>query len=346
MARGRRDLSGYRFKGIPAQGSGATLQGAISDLVEFWNYRPTLVSHNWGVLTLQISIGTKTFQMEIADADLLDSLSVGDLEPFYAMVARVTGLSEDQVQQVLSETTDVVATVDRIRPPQGSGMVWQEDPGLGADQVLPGAMLDWSAEVGAEADMASRRSTSRPRSKVARDMMQILIRQAVDQGISDAELAKRTKIPVSTLRDARKRTRRSTAPGLFENRAPRSKLTEAQKDALLAALDQGESAEAVSARTGVAARTVRDLRLRAQRAAPAPKPSSKPAKASTSSKAAPSAAPPPVRSRRYTEAEKAKVLQKVAKASNQTPSEVARSLGIPERTVRSWVRQAKKKSVT
>ena len=344
MARGRRDLSGYRFKGVPAQGSGSTLQGAISDLVEFWNYRPTLVSHNWGVLTLQITVGTKTFLMEVADADLLDSLSVGDLEPFYAMVARVTGLTEDQVEQVLSETTEVVATVDRIRPPQGSGMVWQEDAGLSADQVLPGAMIDWSAEVSAEADMASRRSTSRPRSKVARDMMQILIRQAVDQGISDTELSRRTKIPVSTLRDARKRTRRSTAPGLFESRAPRSRLTEAQKDALLVALEQGESAEAVAARTGVAARTVRDLRLRAQRVEPEPKPS----KPSRSKKASgPSLqASPPARSRRYTEDEKAKVLDKIAKASDKTPSEVARSLGVPERTVRSWVRQAKKKSVT
>lgn len=315
------NLQSYRFKGIPAEGTGRTLAEAIEDLSGFWMSRPTLLSHNWGVLTLQITVGATPVTLEIADPDVLDDLSVGDTSSLVTKLAKDMQLDLQDAEMLLSETTEVVATVDRIRPPDGSGMMWKEDPSLSPAYVMPQASMEWLSDVGRQVDLQIRRDHGRPRSRRGKDLLRLVVGTGHQQGLTDASISRRTQIPISTVRDTWERIQREQRVAAeFKNRKRGQRYTAEQKAVVQSTLEDTDGNAAETARRlGLAPRTVRDLKLSLQR---------------TSSVKAAS------RRRSYTETDKASLLDMV-RSKGLTATEAARKLGISDRTARGWVRQAK-----
>lgn len=321
------NLQSYRFKGVPAEGTGRTLDEAIMDLSNFWNSRPTLVSHNWGVLTLQITVGSTPVVIEVTNPDILDDLSVGDTSSLVAQLAKDMQLDLHDTEMLLSETTDVVATVDRLRPPDGSGMVWQPDPSLSPDVVMPRAAVDWLADVGQEADMQSRRDQGGRRSKRSRDLLRLVVSTGLDQGMSDRQISSRTRLPVSTVRDTRERIdREKRVSKQFKGRKRGQRYTSEQRRVVEEVLSDtdGNAAEAAR-RLGLPSRTVRDLKRSIERA-----PEESPKKT--------------LQRRSYSESDRDELLDLVKK-EGVSATEAGRRLGVSGRTARGWVRQAKLDSI-
>lgn len=316
----RGNLQSYRFKGIPAEGTGRTLDEAISDLSNFWMSRPTLLSHNWGVLTLQITVGSTPVTLEVADPDILDDLEVGDTSSLIEMLARSMQLDMQDAEMLLSESTDVVATVDRIRPPSGSGMAWTPDPGLSAPNVMPAAGMDWLADVGQQVDLQVRRDRGRPRTQRGRDLLRLIVGAGHEQGLTDASISRRTNLPVSTVRDTWERIQREQRIATeFKGRKKGQRYTADQKAVVKATLeDTGGNAAAAARRLGLAPRTVRDLK-RSMKAKKTPR-------------------------RSYTQTDKDQLLDLV-RSDKISPTEAGRRLGVSGRTARGWVRKAKLDSV-
>ena len=310
------NLQSYRFKGIPAEGTGRNLAEAIDDLSDFWSTRPTLVSHRWGVLTLQITVGSTPVIVEVSDPDILDDLSVGDTSSLIHMFARDMQLSAEDTASLLEETTQVVATVDRIRPPSGSGMMWHPDAGLSPEVVMPQAAMDWVADVGHEVDRQVRRDKGRPRTKRGRKLLRMVVRSGHELGMTNAQIARRTKIPVSTIRDAWTREQREQRTVKeFKGRTPGQRYTEEQKKIVAETLSRtGNNAAEAARRLGIAPRTVRDLRR-----------SMKTTKA---------------KRKKYTDQDKTKLLNLV-RDGKLSATEAGRRMGIAGRTARGWVRKAK-----
>lgn len=312
----RGNLQSYRFKGIPAEGTGRTLDEAISDLSNFWMSRPTLLSHNWGVLTLQITVGSTPVTIEVADPDILDALEVGDTSSLVQMLARDMQLDLQDAEMLLSETTDVVATVDRIRPPVGSGMAWTPDPGLSAPNVMPTAGMEWLSDVGQQVDLEVRRDRGRPRTQRGRDLLRLVVGTGHEQGLSDASISRRTNLPVSTVRDTWERIMREQRVSKeFKGRKKGQRYTAEQKQVVKATLEDTDGNAAETARRlGIAPRTVRDMR-RSMEAKRSPR-------------------------RSYTQAEKRELLD-IVRQEQISPTEAGRRLGVSGRTARGWVRKAK-----
>lgn len=314
------NLENYRFRGATAEGKGRTILEAVNDLGEFWDSRPSLVVHNWGALELRINIEGTEAVFEVTDPDILDMLEVGDTGPLMIWMAQNMGVDPETAADLLDRSSDVVVVVDRIRPPGDQS--WSPESGAAADDVLPEATLAWVGEVGRQVDVQTKRGKGRPRTGKARRMLDAVVQASTERGLSDREISKDTGIPKSTIRDTRMRLARKTSVRKeFQARTPGKRLTIEQKALVVDTLAANENNAAETARQlGLAARTVRGIRQRAERATP---------KVTTTAGRG-----------RYTELEKASLIQKVN--DGMTATEAGRALGVPGRTARGWVNKAKK----
>ncbi len=311
------DLGGYRFRGIGVEGRARSLVDAINNLADFWDSRPSLVMHGWGVLNIRITIAGREATFEIADPVLLDQIEGNNMQGLIDLIAEDMGLDRRQTEQILSESSEVVATVDRIRPPQAPG-AWTGtvDTDLQTQVVLSEAAGDWVGSLSREIDREIRRGKGRPRSLRGK----AIVRMAVDLGrrkkIGDGALSRMTGIPRSTLGDTRARMdREKRVVRTFADRTPGQRLTPAQERTVLDAVTRNDNNAAETARElGLAARTVREVRARAQREERVPV--------------------------RYTNEVKTKLLNLV-RTEGITATAAGRRLGVADRTARGWIYKAK-----
>lgn len=309
------NLENYRFKGIGVEGRARSLSQAINNLADFWDARQSLVMHAWGVLNLRVTIAGREATFEIADPAVLDAIEAGDMQPLIDLLARDMNLERRQVEQILDESSEVVATVDRIRS-KSRPNAWTVDADMSSEQVLSKAATDWVRNLAQEIDIEIRRGKGRPRSARGK----AIVRMAIDLGkrkkIGDAELSRMTGIPSSTLADTRNRiAREQTITKTFKTRKRGERLTPVQERVVLDAITRNQNNAAEAARElGLPARTVRDVRTRAQLVARG--------------------------GARYSTDIKSKLLN-IVRSQGISATEAGRQLGVSPRTARGWVYTAK-----
>lgn len=308
------NLDSYRFRGTQAEGRGSSLSEAIDDLADFWASRPSLVQKAWGVLTLQITIGSTSVTIEITDPDILDDLETGHMQSLIDKLAEDMQLDRRDAEALLDESSDVVATVDRIRPPS-QPKAWSPDAGTEPDKVLPQASIAWIRDVAKDVDREARRDKGRVRTRRGKTLLRMVVQSGQQQGLTDSEISKRTGIPKSTVRDARMRVDRDKrVVAEFQSRRPGQRYTAEQKQIVMERLKESDgNAAEVARQLGLAPRTVRGIRARAST--------------------------PKAKRRSYTKADRSKLFSLVEKGMN--PTEASRELGIAPRTGRGWVRKEK-----
>lgn len=315
------NLREYRFRGAAAEGQGRTLDDAIHNLAEFWDSRPSLVVHNWGVLRLAITVGGTEAVFEVSDPAILDDLEGGDTRAFVDWLAERMGVDPEDAVDLLDRSSHVVAAVDRIRPP-GEQAGWEPDPGMGAEDVLPDATLEWVGDIERQLDIELKRGKGRPRTRQARRLLEAVVKRSMERGLTNRQISKDTGLPVSTVRDTRMRVeRQDVVREEFFARRPGQRLTEEQRELVLDTLDASKGNAAEAARQlGIPARTIRGLRQRELEASAARQPKGRSS---------------------YSEADKQAVLERVRAGLSAT--EAGRELGIPGRTARGWVAKSKEK---
>lgn len=308
----RRTLE-YRFRGRAIAASGTTVSGAVGDLAILWGSRPALVMHDWGAVRIELTIAGTSVAVDVTDPAVLDEMFRGNLAPLEEWLARHAGLTVEDVRSLLSRVEDVAASVDRIRPPS-SPHFWRPDPDADPANFLATA-LDWASELAAT--MRTDQGPG-PLSDELREAIERLLRIAEVKGVGISDLAKSTGIPASTLHDV-KEAGASTAltpqvsvvvpAGVVRSLGRRkagTRLTEAQKKAIVDAWKISGNAEDVHRQLGVPARTVRGIVAKE------------------------GVVPAKTRPREE--------ILRIVRDEGISASEAGRRLGVPERTARQWVR--------
>lgn len=349
MARRRLD---YRFRGRAIAASSADLPDAVGQLADLWNSRPSLVVHDWGVVRISVTVMGVLVEFDVTDPGVLDAAIGGDTQPLVALIASTASLTQDEIRLILAKTTDVTASVDRIRPPNNPGY-WGPDAGYEPQLVLPQAAIDWVAALSQDAQQAG--DTER-----AGALNEVLLRLGSHQNLSVQDLADRSGIPVGTLKAAQARIDRGAA-AQAAGRKPRQRLSQAEIAAVVQAYSRSKNAAQVERDLGIPARTVRDV---VKRAAQAPSPTTQVrvsreqklldlVQQGMSASAAGRQLGLPERTARA-------AVQRARQAAGQAPTAAAlrdrvldlvekglsasaagRQVGVPERTARQWVHKAK-----
>jgi transposase len=321
------NLRNYRFRGARAEGEGRTLGEAIGNLAEFWDSRPSLVVHSWGVLQLSITIGNTEAVFEIADPEVLDELEAGDTTGFVDWLAKEMGIPREDAEDILDRSNQVVAAVEKIRPPDET-VSWSEEPGMAAGDVLPDAALSWVGEVEKEIDKEQLRARNQRRTPRARRLLVSVVESSMERGLTDRQIATNTGVPQSTVRDTRLRIERRSKPKhpAFQSRRSGQRLTEKQKAVVLETLEKvdGNAAE-VGRRLGISPRTVRGLRNRVVESSSSRTATSRGAERTEHRSS----------SRHYTADDKQAIFDLVDQGMSATAA--AREVGVNPRTGRRWV---------
>lgn len=322
MAVGKRDT--YFFRGRHPEETGVTLEDALASIVGWWVRQPSLIRHEIGNLVVELKVGNKLVQFEITDPQVLDDLRYVGPQAVVEYVAKEMDIDEADAQLILDNSPAHVR-VDTIRIP-GDPNHWTPDPGLEPEVVLRKESLEM---IGAlheqEEERIARNRTSR-RTKMARELVDAAVRAGRQQGLSQAEVSRRTNIPASTLGDARRRVdRKLQVPTVLRQRKTGQRLDQAQQNVVLAELKKTRGNAAKAARNlGLPARTVRGLRARQKQATKQGKKKTRAQK----------------KKGVWSASDRQKLLDLV-KNTRVTPTEAGRQLGIPARTARGWVRKAR-----
>ncbi len=334
----------YFFRGQHPERSAAFLETALSELVQYWNSQPSLVVHHMGNLVIELVIGSESVTVEITDPLVLADLTEDPAGPMAVLDYLVDQMGIDQADaMMILENAAATVRVDVIADPADPD-AWRPgvnptvtDPytgqGYGATSAaaaLPDASSRLLGELLREADVQARRDPHRRRSRRGRELLDVAVRTGRAQGLSDAELARRTGIPRTTLRDARVRTeRQERVAEQFKDRQQGQRMTRPQQEVVLEEIIRadGNAAEAAR-RLGLAPRTVREIRARAQSAARARGDESF------------ETVPPETVRRSYTAQDRSALISLV-RDEQVTATEAGRRLGVPVRTARDWVRAAR-----
>lgn len=329
------DLREYRFRGARAEGSGRTLEDAIDRLADFWDSRPSLVPHAWGVLKLSITIEGTEAIFEVTDAKILDQLEAGNTGSLVQWMAEKMGLGVEDVSDLLDQSSEVIAAVDRIRPPDNQE--WNAEFGFDGNDVLPEAALSWVTELGRQADVQIQREGGKAKSPQAKRMMDAVLSASMERGLDDKQISAATGLPRSTVRDARLRVeRQSKIVEGFSNHQPGQRYSEAQTQEILTRLEANDGNAAQTGRDlGISPRTIRDIRKRASSAASVKRTKSQTQKKPRQKKSAVSS------SSTYSSATHDKVLDLVR--GGASAAEAGRKAGVSPRTAQRWVAAEKEK---
>lgn len=304
----------YFFRGRHLVYDGATLEEALMDLVDGWISRPSLVVHEMGHVEIDLQIRGATVKFEITDAKALDDLRYVGPNKLIEHISKQMGIDERDAMALLDEASAQVI-VRAIRDPKHPN-AWQADEELDPTKALPRAVPELLRELSEEANI--QRDVRRPRNRQGREVLAAAVRSQEKLGLSDTQMARRTGIPRTTLRDARIRAQRQQVTiEQFATRRKGQRLTPEQTQLVRDELARRDNNAAAVARSlGLPARTVRELRARTARTV---------------------TGQPRKRHSAQTRAE----LVDLVRNTGVTATEAARTLGVPPRTARGWVRKAR-----
>lgn len=339
MPVGNRDT--YFLRGAHPDEEGSTLEQALSMLLLFWDSRRSLAVHEMGNLVVEMNVLGRLVSFEVTNPAVLEDLHhVGPIAVL-EYLARATGLDRDVAMDILAASSarvrvdclqvpdDPTAWRPGVHPVSGAGA---ED----AEDVMAREAVAMLSELVIEQDQISARAKSRRRTTNGDAYLREIVRVAREKGLSDAEVARRTGLPRTTIRDARHRTEREgVVRRELARKAPRAAFRSEQREAILREVTaaKGNASEAAR-RMGVSPRTVREMRQRAvqeERRAELLRPGERMAART-----------------RYTPDAKAETLSRILgtmREKNLTASEAARENGVRDRTGRQWVREFRRKDL-
>jgi len=328
----------YFLRGARPEESAPTLEEALAALLDFWNSRRSLAVHQMGNLAIDLTLGSELVHVEITDALVIEDYQ-GVRGPTAVLDALVEALGIDPVlARSLIEGAHATVRVDTLQIASDPN-AWRPEPGMEPEVALPAAAPRLLGQLLQESDRETARGVRRRRTPEGEALIRSILAIADTQGLSLAEAGRRSGIPRETLRDARARMYQETETREARlERAPRARLTrddEARVEEALATW--GGNAAEVGRRLGMPARTVRDVRDRLVREATTP------AAPERAPKKVPRGGPAPETPARrtWTSEEKRRVLRKVG--AGVPASEAGRSIGVPARTARQWVEDAKRR---
>lgn len=309
MARNRSKTDAYKFKGRAVEGSGRTIEAAINELADLWNGRPSLVMHSFGAMRIDIVVAGRAYSFDLTDPSILDAAEEGRFGPLYDWMAKQAGISSEDIKNILDKSTDVNASVDRIRPPSDPTF-WKPDLHYEPSAVLPRAVEDWAG--GLALELTGKEWTSKKERQQSLRFVELITKAGIDHGKSYAQIAEETGLPRSTVRDAKTRADRR-AKAALSGRKPRARLSEDDRDAVANLYAVTKNAAEVGRKLGISDRTVRDIVK------------SKPERVASVSKS--------------------ELLERLLSSVSEgsSASAAGRDLGIPERTAREWVSKNKRK---
>lgn len=237
----------YKFVGRAVSGRGRNLEAAVNDLDDLWNSRPSLVMHDWGVLSLEMKVGGVVTVVEVADRAVIDAVEGGDFSALVQYLAEKAGTTVAEMTTMLERADEVVATVDRIRPPTDPDF-WKPTSGTEAEVVLPAVIVSWAAGVSAQKIPKKERQR----------MVTLVATIGQQEGKSIAEISKQAHVPRSTLKDALERDRRVREAKVAARPAGK-RLDATERAAVARAYAETSNAAEVARRLNVAPRTVRSV---------------------------------------------------------------------------------------
>lgn len=298
----------YRFIGRPIDGRGTTLAEAFNELADYWNSRPSLVMHDYGAIDLQIQIEGELVAITITNPETIDQIEGGNYEQLVELLAKEAGITTEQMNLILSSSTDteITATVDKIRPKSDPDYWVGSAPSSEPHIVLPQVIGDLAV-----AASHGRNVTEENRQK----LLAIAVGSKAEEGENIGQIAKETGLPPSTVRDRVARKRRELNRRKISEHAPGKKYSSDQIEAILRVYDQSKNASEVERQLGVPARSVRSIVKRSASVDTIPQVSLEPS------------------------SRKEQILELVRQG--MSASAAGRSLGVPERTARSWVKKSK-----
>lgn len=326
MPVGGRD--GYEFRGEKPHGEG-TLEDALVDILTMWMQAPSLREHHHvGVLEITITLAGVSQVIEVTDRAVLEAFR--NVGPVVVLdhLAGLLGMDRKDAMMLLEEAR-VEATATRLQVPS-EPEAWRPDPDKVPVDVLATVSPDFLAAQLKEADEAARRARGRPRSLRGRHLLDVIVRMGKVRGWSDIEIAKRTHLPRETVRDARHRIERTELLQVELGERPAGRpLTPVQRQVVLERVEALRgNASAAARQLGLPARTVREIRQRAAQEAAR----------RVGLPGLPEAVPRARTAWKDTDRDR---LFKRMRRTGRSASEVARDLGIPDRTARRWVRSKK-----
>lgn len=238
---------------MAAEGRGTTLAEALHDLADFWLSRPSLINHEYGVVTLRIAIGNRETAIELVDPILLDQMLDRDVSALVDYLAKAMGTTADECSSILASASGIVTTVDRLRIPNDP-VAWTASPDLAPDAVLPDATLDWVRDLIAAA-------VTTKRVEQGKELVSLGVRLGVGRKMSDTEISSRLGVPRTTVRDKRIAIEQEDK-GIVRKK----RYTKSDEDKMLSAIDNaGGNVAAAARQLGIAASTLRDARERNRR---------------------------------------------------------------------------------
>jgi transposase len=335
-------LDSYFMRWSHPETEGDSLEEALVALIREWYGAPGLARHHVpGNLVITLQMGGRAVTFEITDETVLrdymgNQRSVAVIE----YLAQKMGVSPDVAMTILEDVDKARVVVDTLWVPDPR-YKWEPgvnpDNGLGAppaEDELPKAALSFIGDRLAQEDRDSARGRGRRRTALGQDLLKQIIVVGRQQGLSDAEISRRSGVPRSTIRDARHRMeRQERARVQFGLRRPGERLTSTQRDQVIQAIREAEGNASKAARDlGLPPRTVREIRQKHRQAMASP---------------AAHVVPAPTRAR-YTPSQKGALLGRMRDLmvnEGLTATEAGRRVGVKDRTARGWVHRERRRGL-
>ena len=312
----------YFIQGDYPEVWGDSLEAAIDSLLNLWEAQPSLAQHQFGALSIQLTMGSSETQFQIVDPKVLEDLQNGNTSALIEAIASSLEITRDEAEFLFSEMDEIALQVDRLKIQDDPDAWTREIPQKAQYDVLK---QDYSQFLG---EMESKKQIEEPEQVLeTRKMSTEYAFQQVKSGKSVSQVARELGIPRSTLASRMERTlREKIIHPAFRSRKKGQRFDEKQKEVIVETLKESKgNASEAARRLGLSPASVRDVKKRE----------------ASKKRVRRKASPKKTQAGKHTTRTKNRLLKLVKEGL--TASEAARKIGVPGRTARSWVLKEKKK---